>query len=72
MLKLVLFLLAGYIVFRLLRPAKRSNDNVARETIERMVTCAQCGINFPEREAVMGDDRVFCSEPHRDAWKHDH
>lgn len=32
---------------------------------EKMVTCAHCGVHFPESEGVAEGERYFCSEAHR-------
>jgi uncharacterized protein len=33
--------------------------------VERMVPCAHCGLNLPEREALPVAGRFYCSEEHR-------
>lgn len=37
--------------------------------VEKMVTCAHCGVHLPESEAVSDAGLVFCSEAHRVAAK---
>jgi uncharacterized protein len=32
---------------------------------EVMVECAHCGVHLPAADAVLGGDRVYCSEAHR-------
>lgn len=32
---------------------------------EPMVECAHCGVHLPAADAVLGGDRVYCSEAHR-------
>lgn len=37
-----------------------------RETAsEKMMTCAHCGVHFPESDGVSVDGRFYCSEAHR-------
>ncbi len=31
----------------------------------KMLRCAQCGVHFPEQEAVRMDDKVFCCTQHQ-------
>ncbi|MES2934735.1 MAG: PP0621 family protein [Pseudomonadota bacterium] len=37
----------------------------ADKDAEPIVQCAQCGIHFPESEAITVSSSVFCSEEHR-------
>jgi uncharacterized protein len=63
MLKWFLIFAIAWIIYRYLtRPPARSQQP---ESAEKMLECAECGVRFPESEAVRADDRVFCSEAHR-------
>lgn len=42
------------------RPERKDDPEV-----ERMVTCAHCGVHLPESEAVNGGGQIYCSEAHR-------
>lgn len=34
---------------------------------EAMVACEHCGMNLPQGEALLSDERWYCSDAHRDA-----
>lgn len=35
--------------------------------VERMVTCAHCGVHLPESDALADGENHFCNEAHRRA-----
>lgn len=35
--------------------------------VERMVTCAHCGVHLPESDALADGARYFCNDAHRRA-----
>jgi uncharacterized protein len=71
--RLLLWLILGFVIWRLLRPRKAAPPAAARAsaptgaTAEAMVDCAHCGLHFPASEAVRDGARVFCCSAHRDA-----
>lgn len=32
---------------------------------QKMLTCAHCGVHFPENDGLSEGERAFCSEAHR-------
>ncbi len=34
---------------------------------EAMVACEHCGVNLPQGDALLSDERWYCSDAHRDA-----
>lgn len=71
MTKLILLLLLGLLAYLAFKGFRRSTSADPRRdkplpTAEHMVSCARCGVHFPESEAVVGDDaRRYCCEAHR-------
>jgi uncharacterized protein len=65
---LVLLLVAiavWFLVKGLGRPAARVRRPAETGKVERMVTCAHCGVHLPESEATASGALHFCSEEHR-------
>lgn len=50
--------------FKRVQQRKRA-DEASRNTPERMVACAHCGLHVPESEGVREDERFYCSDAHR-------
>lgn len=70
MFKWFLLLLAGYLVLRMLaRIRAKPRRSVAGE---RVVPCAQCGLNLPESEAIREEGGFFCCRRHFETWKQAH
>ena len=77
--KLLLLLLAVFVLFWLLRgslrrarrppPAAKPAD---AETPQPMLSCAQCGLHLPRDEALPGRGGVFCGAAHREAFERAH
>jgi uncharacterized protein len=42
-----------------------ASDEGRRQTPERMLACAHCGVHVPESEGVQAGEHFFCSEAHR-------
>lgn len=73
MLKWLLFIAIGYVVYRWVsRTSAAQPSGSKRECVEQMVKCTQCGINFPQSEVVLSEGRHFCCEQHSAAWKQNH
>lgn len=70
MFKWFLLLLVGYLVWRALSriPAKPQRPAAG----ERVVPCAQCGLNLPESEAIAEEGGFFCCRQHYESWKLGH
>lgn len=66
--KLLLFGLLGLLVYLILRASgrKRRGSAAPMPDTERMVACAQCGLNLPETESLKSGERYYCCEQHRE------
>lgn len=65
---LVLIALGIYWLLRNRSAAAQKPDVATRpEHQERMLTCRQCGVRFPESECISADGRHYCCEEHRRA-----
>jgi uncharacterized protein len=63
----------AYIVYRYWsRVSVTRASTKLKPNVEQMLECAQCGVCFPESEAVRSADKVFCSEQHCASWKQNH
>ncbi|MEY3200571.1 MAG: hypothetical protein RIR70_121 [Pseudomonadota bacterium] len=68
--KIFLFLLMLALAMLLLRVLGKSSKRPDAEKpvnppVERMVSCARCGLHVPQSEAVVDGDRFYCCETHR-------
>lgn len=73
MLKWFLLFVFAYAAYRWWARASASRPTPdAHRNDERMVVCVQCGIHFPQSEAILSDELVFCCEQHRILWKQSH
>ena len=76
--KLVLVLLAVFVLYLMLRGALRRNLRAPRaerrptDAVQPMLTCAQCGVHLPRDEALPGRGGVFCDAAHRAAYESAH
>lgn len=72
LIRLVLVVLAVWIVIVLIRNARRSkqvNDRRPSEKVENMVSCAHCGVHLPEKDAIRDGERFFCCKEHRNDFQ---
>ncbi|MDR1889357.1 MAG: hypothetical protein LBQ81_08305 [Zoogloeaceae bacterium] len=70
MLRLVLIAFIGWLIWRLLAPAKAPGVKKKPETeapgVENMLACAHCGVYVPEGEMLAdADGRRYCCAEHR-------
>lgn len=76
--KFLLFLIAVFVLFWLLRRSWRSVQRpppsrpAAPDAPQPMLTCAQCGLHLPRDEALPGRGGVFCGAAHREAFERAH
>jgi len=77
--KLVLLLLAVVALVWLVRggrnrsvPPPAARPAAPPDTLQAMVSCAQCGIHLPQAEALPGRGGVFCGEAHRADYEKAH
>ena len=74
MLRLLLWVGLGFVVWMLLRPrrsvapppAAARGPAAPGAKAEAMVDCAACGLHFPASEAIRDGARVYCCTAHRD------
>lgn len=68
-LKIVLLIGIGLVVWGLIRGFKRSLDtppgDASTPTAETMVKCAYCGVNLPRSEAIYSHDAFYCTAEHQ-------
>ena len=77
MIKLLFFVIIGYILFRLLRGVFGSNRELKRTrdggVIDEMVQDPYCETYIPKRESVKrvigGEQHFFCSREHADKFE---
>lgn len=70
--KFILFLIAVFVLFWLLRGAlgRRSGGAApAARAVQPIIACAYCGLHLPRDEALPGRGGVFCGEAHRSAFE---
>ncbi|MBI4754571.1 MAG: hypothetical protein HY778_03945 [Betaproteobacteria bacterium] len=69
--RILFWLLLAFLIWLLFTWTRRSvgrppDGQAPKERqIERMVSCAHCGVHIPENESVRAGERHFCSEEHR-------
>ena len=66
LMKWLILLFVGWLLWRLLRARPRTEAPTARtQRGESMCSCAHCGLNVPESEALTGGDGLnYCCEAH--------
>jgi uncharacterized protein len=72
LLRLLIIALAVWIVIVLIRNArgrKQVHEQRPADKVENMVSCANCGIHLPEKDAIREGERFFCSEEHRNEFQ---
>jgi uncharacterized protein len=62
MLKLLLLLLAVWVVLTILKQRRPPSSKETKTGT--MVRCAICGVHLPESEAISSSGRHYCSEAH--------
>ncbi len=67
MLKWLLLMALGWVAWRML--FRQSSGRVERDSSIAMARCSQCGLVFPESEAVSEEGNRFCCEGHRLQWR---
>ncbi len=68
MAKLILLILAGLVVYLVIknyrRRADRKDISPQPTADERMVRCAQCGVHHPRSESLLSAGKFYCSAEH--------
>lgn len=73
MIKILLLIVIGFVVWGLFRSYQRSLNNpttrTGKEIAEDMVKCAHCGVNLPRSEAIYSGGEFFCTSEHQKLGK---
>ena len=73
MLKILLLIGIGLVVWALIRGFQRSLNTPPKQTdgqmAETMVKCAHCGVNLPRSEAIYSQDAFYCTPEHQKLGK---
>ena len=73
MIKILLLLVIGFVVWGLFRSYLRSlnppSTRTGKQTVEDMVKCAHCGVNLPRSEAIFSGGEFFCTPEHQKLGK---
>ena len=79
--RLIIFLLIGFLVWYFIRRFKRNLANLQRAAEQaaqgksgaakqiKMQRCLHCGLHIPDNEAVFSGSDAYCCEEHRLAGK---
>lgn len=71
--KILLLIVIGLVVWALIRNYQRSLNQSATRTsekaVENMVKCAHCGVNLPRSEAIYSGGDFFCTPEHKQLGK---
>lgn len=75
MAKLILIVIAIWLIFTILKRYRKGFDSSENQSAERqgnsevMVQCAHCGVHLPESESIQFNGQFFCSQAHIHAPK---
>lgn len=73
MIKILLLIAIGFVVWGVFRAYQRSLDRPAQSTQEKaaedMVKCAHCGVNLPRSEAIYSGGAFYCTPEHQQRGK---
>lgn len=71
LIKIIIVFFIGWVLYGVYRrwqtrlPEKPAK---ADEKIDTMVKCAQCGVHFPEKNAIEHNGQFFCCKEHKDSF----
>jgi len=71
LIRLIIFLLIGWFLFRLVRNWLKQSARIkkpADEKIDTMVRCSKCGVYSPKQNAIEKDGQFFCCEEHKNNY----
>ncbi len=73
MIKILLLIAIGFVVWSLFRTYLRSLNTPPASTrdsiVEDMVKCAHCGVNLPRSEAIYSGGELYCTPEHQKLGK---
>ena len=66
LIKLILVMLLGWIGFTLFKKIinPTENNKASSDSGQKIVACAVCDTHIPESEALIKNDKIFCSKEH--------
>ena len=66
MIKLILVMLLGWIGFTLFKKFinPTESNKVSADSGQKMVACTVCDTHIPESEAIIKNDKTYCSKEH--------
>lgn len=68
LLRLIFIALAVWVLIALIRSyMRRAAAPKKPQRIGTIVRCTKCGLHVPQSEALVKDERYYCSASHRDA-----
>jgi uncharacterized protein len=71
--KILLLIVIGFVVWGVFRAYQRSLSRPGRPTAEKaaedMVKCAHCGVNLPRSEAIYSGGDFYCTPEHQQRGK---
>lgn len=65
--KIILIILAIWFIFMLLNLVNKTKAKVSKknkEQFNKMVSCAICNLHIPEKEAILKNNKYYCSKEH--------
>ena len=69
MIKILLLIVIGFVVWAIFRAYQRSLNMPSAskhgQPVEDMVKCAHCGVNLPRSEAIYSGGVFYCTPEHR-------
>lgn len=73
MIKILLLIVIGFVVWGLIRAYQRSLSDSStpssQKAVETMVKCAHCAVNLPRSEAIYSDGKFYCTPEHQKLGK---
>ncbi len=72
LLRIAIFLILGWLAYRLVRRLFAPDDLPVKPSTQdkiEVVPCAVCGVHIPRSEALMHEDKAYCSADHLESDK---
>ena len=73
MIKILLLIVIGFVVWGLIRAYQRSLSDSStpsnQKAVETMVKCAHCAVNLPRSEAMYSGGEFYCTPEHQKLGK---
>ncbi len=72
LLRIIIFLILGWLAYRLIRRLTGHDDAPTKPADQdkiEMLPCAVCGLHIPRNEALMHNNKAYCSTAHLESGK---